>query len=154
MTKQEREAMVQEIAQAVAQAVAPAVAQAVAPLSARIDALEAKPAGASAGTRKGKPGNTPEKPEPVSEKVEYVKKDGSKRTCSPAQAKAWDEAKERLEEAKEQFDKAKAKYKPSKALKDAILADRARITREVAAEEFGFIGTKRDLRTLKASICK
>ena len=143
MTKKDQEMMAQAIAQA--------VAEALKPMSARMDALEQARTGGSAGKRGRKPGKSEQ---PVSEKVEYVKKDGSKRTCSPAQAKAWDEAKERLEEAKERFDKAKAKYKPSKALKDAILADRARITRKVAVAEFGFVGTKDDLRALKESICK
>lgn len=69
--------------------------------------------------------------------------------------------KEHAQERKEAFDKmcaewekAHKKYKPSAELKAAIKADRCAITHKVAKEQYGFIGTKKELIALKESICK
>lgn len=91
-------------------------------------------------------------------KVEYVNKKGEIKLVSEAQAKAWDAWKNRehktLDEVKAEMDEKKKGYKPSKALIEAIKANRASITREVAVKQYGFVGTKHDLKELKDSICK
>lgn len=90
--------------------------------------------------------------------VEFTKADGSVVKCTEAQAKAWEAYRSRshksLDEVKAEFTKAREAYKPSKALVDAIKANRAAITRKVAKEQYGFVGTKDDLKALKDSICK
>lgn len=93
--------------------------------------------------------------------VEFKKADGTTVQCTPAQAKAWeawrDGSADRVaskEANLAKFEADRKGYKPSKALKDAIKADRASITRKVAKEQFGFVGTKDDLKALKESICK
>lgn len=90
--------------------------------------------------------------------VEFTKADGTTVTCTEAQAKAWEAYRSRshksLDEVKAEFTKAREAYKPSKALVDAIKANRAAITRKVAKEQYGFVGTKEDLKALKDSICK
>lgn len=91
----------------------------------------------------------------------FIKHDGTKVACTPAQAKAWEayrdgytDRKASKEENLAKFEADRKGYKPSKALKDAIKADRASITRKVAKEKYGFVGTKDDLKALKDSICK
>lgn len=92
--------------------------------------------------------------------VEYHKDNGTVVMATPAQAKAWDawksNGKDRVskEEALAQWASKRDAYKPSKALKDAIKANRAAITLAVAKEKYDFVGTKKDLATLKDSICK
>lgn len=90
--------------------------------------------------------------------VEFTKADGSVVKCTEAQAKAWEAYRSRshksLDEVKAEFTKAREAYKPSQALVKAIKADRAAITRKVAKEKYGFVGTKEDLKALKDSICK
>lgn len=91
----------------------------------------------------------------------FTKHDGTKVACTEAQAKAWEAYRDGYTNrvaSKEanlaKFEADRKAYKPSKALKDAIKADRASITRKVAAEKYGFVGTKDDLKALKESICK
>ena len=90
--------------------------------------------------------------------VEFTKTDGSVVKCTEAQAKAWEDYRNRsrksFDEVKAEFTKAREVYKPSQALIKAIKADRASITRKVAKEKYGFVGTKDDLKALKDSICK
>ena len=90
--------------------------------------------------------------------VEFTKADGTTVQCTEAQAKAWEAYRSRshksLDEVKAEFESKKASYKPSSALKDAIKRDRASITRKIAKEQYGFVGTKKDLQALKDSICK
>ena len=93
--------------------------------------------------------------------VEFKKADGTTVQCTEAQAKAWEawrdgsaDRKASKEANLAKFEADRKGYKPSKALKDAIKADRASITRKVAVEKFGFVGTKDDLKALKESICK
>ena len=93
--------------------------------------------------------------------VEFTKHDGTKVKCTQAQADAWTKYRDGYANrvaSKEanlaKFELDRKAYKPSKALKDAIKADRASITRKVAAEKYGFVGTKDDLKALKESICK
>lgn len=93
--------------------------------------------------------------------VEFKKHDGTTVMCTEAQAKAWAKYRDGYTDrvaSKEanlaKFDKARKGYKPSKALVDAIKKDRASITRKVAVEKYGFVGTKDDLKALKESICK
>lgn len=90
--------------------------------------------------------------------VEFTKADGSVVKCTEAQAKAWEAYRSRshksFDEVKAEFTKAREVYKPSQALIKAIKADRASITRKVAKEKYGFVGTKDDLKALKDSICK
>lgn len=127
------EAQVQEI---VAQAVAKALAGMQAPT----------PAG------KGKP---------AVELVEFKKANGETKMVTPAQAEAWGKyrdgasgRKEQFEKMKQEWDSKREGYKPSKALKDAIKTNRAAITHKIAKEQYGFVGTKKDLQALKESICK
>lgn len=98
---------------------------------------------------------------PKPELVDFVKADGTTRKCTRKQADAWtkwrdgsDDRKEAFESMKAGWADKKAAYKPSKELVDAIKANRAAITRKVAKEEYGFIGSKEDLKALKDSICK
>ena len=90
--------------------------------------------------------------------VEFTKADGSVVKCTEAQAKAWEAYRSRshksLDEVKAEFTKARDAYKPSKALVDAIKANRAAVTRKVAKDQYGFVGTKDDLKALKDNICK
>lgn len=91
----------------------------------------------------------------------FTKHDGTTVACTPAQAKAWEAYRDGYTDRVANRDAALAKhtqamstYKPSKALKDAIKADRASITFAVAKEKYGFVGTKQTLKALKESICK
>ena len=90
--------------------------------------------------------------------VEFTKADGTTVQCTEAQAKVWEAYRSRshksLDEVKAEFTKAREAYKPSQALIKAIKADRAAITRKVAKEQYGFVGTKEDLKALKDEICK
>lgn len=94
----------------------------------------------------------------LSKLVEFTKADGTTVQCTEAQAKAWEAYRSRshksLDEVKAEFTKAREAYKPSQALVKAIKADRAAITRKVAKEQYGFVGTKEDLKALKDEICK
>ena len=91
----------------------------------------------------------------------FTKHDGTTVKCTQAQADAWtkyrdgytDRVANKEEALKVWADKRDA-YKPTKALKDAIKANRASVTLAVAKEKYGFVGTKKDLATLKDSICK
>lgn len=91
----------------------------------------------------------------------FTKHDGTTVKCTPAQAKAWeawrDGSADRVaskEANLAKFEADRKGYKPSQALIKAIKADRASITRKVAKEKYGFVGTKEDLKALKDNICK
>ena len=91
----------------------------------------------------------------------FTKHDGTTVACTPAQAKAWETYRDGYTNrvaSKEanlaKFEADRKGYKPSQALVDAIKADRASITRKVAVEKFGFVGTKDDLKALKEKVCK
>lgn len=91
----------------------------------------------------------------------FTKHDGTVVACTKAQAEVWGKYRDGYADrvaSKEanlaKFEADRKGYKPSKALKDAIKADRASITRKVAKEKYGFVGTKEDLKALKDSICK
>ena len=96
--------------------------------------------------------------QPKAELVNFTKKDGTVVQCTQAQADAWEAYRSRshksFDKVKAEFTKARVAYKPSQALIKAIKADRASITRKVAKEKYGFVGTKDDLKALKDSICK
>lgn len=107
------------------------------------------------GSNKGKRTDAPK------ELVNFTKADGTVVQCTAAQAAAWSKWREGAPERKAHFEQMKAtwadkkaSYKPSKALEDAIRKDRASITHKVAKEQFGFVGTKQDLKALKERICK
>ena len=105
----------------------------------------------------GKPKKSTGKAQPKAEKVAFTKLNGEVKMVSPAQAAVWEKARANrkpLDEVKAEYERKHAAYKPSKALKDAIKANRAAITRKVAVEQYGFVGTKDDLKALKDSICK
>lgn len=111
-------------------------------------ALAAQPTTASTG--KGKAKNVP-----------FTKHDGTVIMGTQAQVDAWKKSQEgyadriaKRDANLQAFETKREAYKPSKALKDAIKADRASITRKVAKEKYGFVGTKEDLKALKDSICK
>ena len=111
------------------------------------------------GESGGKPARkAPGKVQPTAEQVPFVKKDGTTVMATPAQAKAWEAWRsaehKSLDEVKAEYAEKREGYKPSEALVEAIKANRAAITRKVAVETYGFIGTKEDLRNLKDSICK
>lgn len=91
----------------------------------------------------------------------FTKHDGTTVQCTQAQKQVWEKYRDGYTDRvanKEANLKAWADkregYKPSKALKDAIKADRTSITHKVAKEKYNFVGTKDDLKALKASICK
>ena len=96
------------------------------------------------------------KAQPKAEKVEFVKHDGTKVMCTPKQAKAWEAYRNRefkpLDEVKAEWEAKHKAYKPSKELKEAIKADRASITLAVAKEQYGFVGTKAELKALKDKV--
>ena len=102
------------------------------------------------GTGKGKAKDVP-----------FTKHDGTVIMGTQAQVDAWkksqdsyaDRIAKRDENLKVWADK-RASYKPSQALEKAIKADRASITHKIAKEKFGFVGTKEDLKALKARLCK
>lgn len=111
-------------------------------------ALAAQPT--ATGTGKGK-----------AKTATFTKHDGTTVACTPAQAKAWEAYRDGYADrvaSKEanlaKFEADRKGYKPSQALIKAIKADRASITRKVAVEKYGFVGTKEDLKALKESICK
>ena len=98
------------------------------------------------------------KPAPAkAELVEFVKKDGTVKMVSPKQAAVWEAARSRsngktLDEVKAEWNAKHDAYKPSKALIDAIKADRAKVTHKVAKAEYGFVGTKAELKALKDKV--
>jgi len=123
-------------------------------ISSRIDALE------NASASKGK-GKTTKSPSPKEKNVPFTKHDGTVIYGTQAQVNVWTKRSESYSDRKEAFEQMKAtwaekkaSYKPSKALKDAILENRASVTHKVAKEKYGFVGTKKDLQALKESICK
>ena len=98
-------------------------------------------------------------PQPKAEKVEFIKKDGTKKMVSPKQAAVWEAARNRsngktLDEVKAEWNAKHEAYKPSAELIEAIKHDRASITRKVAKEKYGFVGTKDELKALKEQVCK
>lgn len=107
---------------------------------------------------KGKKGTG--KPAPAPAKVEYTKSNGNTIMCTPKQAARFEELKANAPERKAKFDamcaeweRKHAAYKPSKALIDAIKANRAQITHEVAKTKYGFVGTRKELKALKDQVC-
>lgn len=92
---------------------------------------------------------------PKEPKVAFTKKDGTVKMVSKAQADAWTQYRDNAQPFDaDAWNAKRSAYKPSKALKDAIKANRAAITHKVAKEAYGFVGTKKDLAALKESICK
>ena len=114
---------------------------------------------ASAPKTKGKKPTGKAAPQPKAEKVEFTKKNGQTVLVTPKQAAAWEAYRDRgtgrkpLDEVKAEWAAAHAAYKPSKALIDAIKADRAAVTHKVARDQYGFVGTKAELKELKAKVC-
>lgn len=112
--------------------------------------------GMNAPARKGKKPCGAKAPKQA-ELVEFVKHDGTKVMCTPKQAEAWSKWRDReykpLDEVKAEWDKKHKAYKPSKELKEAIKANRASITHAVAKEQYGFVGTKAELKALKDKVC-
>ena len=105
----------------------------------------------------GKCKSTGAKAQPKAEKVEFVKKNGEKKMVSPKQAAVWEAARNRsngksLDEVKAEWNAKHEAYKPSEELIAAIKRDRASITRKVAKEQYGFVGTKDDLKALKEQV--
>ena len=85
----------------------------------------------------------------------FTKKDGTKVACTPAQAKIWSAYVDRAQNREHnlaEWEKSRKAYKPNKAIKDAIKAHPTMTRKE--AMEFGFVGTKEDLRNLKAQLLK
>lgn len=128
----------------------------------QLDSIIAKAvASALAGQVPTKSANGKSKGKGSAKLVEFKKADGTTVQCTQAQAKAWEAWRDGSADRKANRDEALAKhatamqaYKPSKALKDAIKADRASITFAVAKDKYGFVGTKQTLKALKETICK
>ena len=98
------------------------------------------------------------KAQPKVEKVEFVKKNGEVKLVSAKQAAVWEAARARsngktLDEVKAEWEAKHKAYKPSDALIEAIKANRASITLAVAKAEYGFVGTKQELKALKDKVC-
>lgn len=102
--------------------------------------------------------------QPKAEMVEYTNAKGETKLITRKQAEnyasrrhtdeekaAW---KAKREKALADFESKREGYKPSKKLIEAIKRNRASISRKVAKDEYGFVGTKKDLQALKDSICK
>lgn len=105
------------------------------------------------GVKGDRPKPAPKKPE----LVEFKKANGEVKMVSKAQADAWTKYRDRPHMTAEEREAkladwavAREDYKPSDELIAAIKKDRC-ITRK-QAKELGFVGTKEDLRTLKAKI--
>lgn len=100
-----------------------------------------------APARKGKKPTGAKAPE----LVEFVKKDGTVKLVTPAQAAVWDAARNRqhktLDEVKAEYDAKRKAFKPSKELIEALKANPI-MTRKEAAK-LGFVGTKDELKALK-----
>ena len=104
------------------------------------------------------------KAQPKAEMVEYTNAKGETKLITRKQAENYasrrhtDEEKAAWKAQREknlaEFESARKAYKPSKKLIEAIKRDRASITRKIAKNEYGFVGTKDDLKALKDSICK
>ncbi len=97
------------------------------------------------------------KAQPKAEKVEFVKKDGTVKMVSKAQARVWEEARNRsngktLDEVKAEWNAKHDAYEPSEELIKAIKANRASITHGIAKEQYGFVGTKKELKALKDKV--
>lgn len=93
--------------------------------------------------------------EPAPEKVEYTKADGTVIMCTPKQAAHFEELKANAPERKAKFEamcaeweRKYAEYKPSKELIEALKANPIMTRKE--AVKLGFVGTKDDLKALKA----
>lgn len=71
--------------------------------------------------------------------------------CTEAQKAVWEKHEFKTFDA-EAWEKQRKAFKPSKALKDAIKANPV-ITRK-QAKELGFVGTRDDLKALKAQVLK
>lgn len=109
-------------------------------MAARIEQLEK-------GAHKGAP-------KPEKDQVQFVKKDGTVRMCSQAQADNWARARKEAEERKATYpDRRKAFTDAAvpKALEDAIRKNRAAVTAK-EARKLGFVGTREDLKALKRQI--
>lgn len=102
--------------------------------------------------------------QPEAEMVKYTNAKGETKLITRKQAEnytsrrhtdeekaAW---KAKREKALADFESKREGYKPSKKLIEAIKRDRASISRKVAKDEYGFVGTKKDLKALKDSIYK
>ncbi len=124
------------------------------------ECAEFKLACATKGVEKSKKATG--KIQPKAEKVEYTNAKGETKLITRKQAEnyasrkhtdeekaAW---KAKREKALADFESNREGYKPSKDLIEAIKRDRASITRQVAKEQYGFVGTKKDLQALKAEV--
>ena len=103
---------------------------------------------------KGK-GKKPTGAKATPELVEFVKNDGTKVMCTPKQAEAWSKWRSHgkpLDEVKAEWNAKHDAYVPSKELIEAIKLDRAKVTHKVAKAEYGFVGTKDELRALKVKV--
>lgn len=126
------------------------IANEVKSLSTRVSALEESRKSKPTSTYKGKVKDTP-----------FTKHDGTVVMTTKAQADAWAKHRDgyadrmaKKESTLKDWEAKKAEYKPSKAFLDAIKANRAAITHKIAKEQYGFVGTKDDLKALKDSTCK
>lgn len=93
------------------------------------------------------------------EKIPYKKANGDIVMCTPKQVAHFEELKANASERKERFEKVKAEwnaahdaYTPSEELIKAIKANRAGITKAIAKEKYGFVGTKQELAALKDKV--
>lgn len=96
---------------------------------------------------------------PAPEKVEYKNRKGDIIMCTPTQVARFEELKLKGADAKARFEAMKAEwnakhdaYVPSAELIEAIKHDRTKVTHKVAKAEYGFVGTKDELKALKAKV--
>lgn len=134
-------------------------------INARLDAQETRIAALEESKNSSKKPSTSTKggkgKGKAKELVEFTKHDGTVVMVSPKQAEAWTKYRDGYkspEERKAQKEANLAKweadcksYKPSKALVDAIKADRTKVTFKVA-KDMGFKGTKETLKALKEQV--
>lgn len=132
-----------------------ALEETLARMEALLQAQAAAPKQTRKGGRKVAAPKAPKKPELVA----FTTKNGEVKYVSQAQADAWNAwrshalSEAEWEAKKTQWAADRKAYKPSEALIEAIKRDRAAVTRKVAVEKYGFVGTKEDLRALKDSLC-
>lgn len=128
-----------------------AVAQALAQVSVTQESAPTK----ATGKKRGRPRKATGNACVAQELVPFTHHDGRVTMETPKRAAAWSKYNENFKPFdKEAWEKKRASYKPSKKLISAIKNDRASVTHKVAKDEYGFVGTKADLKALKDEVCK
>lgn len=90
----------------------------------------------------------------IAEALAPAKKGNGKSGNEGKSAQTPEQRKAAFEQMKAEWAEKRANYKPSTKLVKAIKANQVAITHAIARDEYGFVGTKKDLVALKAKVCK